>query len=351
MLSELPRNFAVTALGIALALTAVLFLYSIGLRLAHILHDRKQRQLRDRWWPIFSAATLAGNRVSKDRPILPRAKPPASVLREWCRFRSYVRGDCCSALEALATEMGLLSVAQKLFRRGSFRHQLLGAQALGFLKDRTSWSSIGERLDHPNLSMSITAATALVAIDPEKAITQILPLAARRQNWPRNHVGRLLHLAGPRIASDNLCRAIAEADNDTACFLLQFYETAHVSRIDSLVAQLLITRSNPRLLSAALKAVRGHLPAEIVERCARHKVWFVRMQTANLLGRFGRREDYRLLEPMLCDKEWWVRYRAAQAITRLPFLGPNSLRKLRDRQTDRFGQEIMVQALAEAGLQ
>lgn len=282
---------------------------------------------------------------------MPRPKPPANVLREWCRFRSYIRGDCCIALETLAREIGLVLVAQKLFRRGTFRHQLLGAQALGFLKDRSCWSVLEERLGHPNVSMSITAATALVNIDPDKATKLILPLAARRQNWPRNQLGRLLHLAGPEIVSANLCRAIQDADNETARYLLQFYETAHVNEIDSLAAQLLITRSDARLLSAALKAVRGHLPAEIIERCARHKVWYVRMQTANLLGRFGRREDYTLLEPMLCDREWWVRYRAAQAITRLPFLGPNALRKLRDRQTDRFAYEIMVQALAEAGLQ
>lgn len=339
------------ALGIALALTLVLFLYSLGLRLAHVLHDRQQRRLRDQWWPVFSAAALANGWTHKDRPTLPKPRPPANVLREWCRFRSYVRGDCCIALEALAVEISLLPVARQLLRRGTFRQKLLGTQALGFLKDRDSWDVIETLLGHDHVSASITAAGALVNIDARKAIDIILPLVAIRQNWPRNQVGRILNLAGPDITSTKLCRAIRKADDATARYLLQFYETAHVSEIDSVAAQLLISRSDPGLLAAAIRAVRGHLPAEIVERCARHKVWFVRMQTANLLGRFGRREDYRLLEPMLCDREWWVRYRAAQAITRLPFLGPNALRKLRDRQSDRYGQEIMIQALAEAGLQ
>ena len=88
----------------------------------------------------------------------------------------------------------------------------------------------------------------------------------------------------------------------------------------------------------------------MVEGLAKHKVWFVRMQAANLLGRFGRREDYRILEPLLSDTEWWVRYRAAQAITKLQFLGPHALRNLRDRQQDPYARDILSQALAEAGL-
>ena len=53
---------------------------------------------------------------------------------------------------------------------------------------------------------------------------------------------------------------------------------------------------------------------------------------------------------MLTDTEWWVRYRAAQAIAGLPFLGPNALRQLQIRQSDRFAAEILQQVMAEAGL-
>ena len=53
---------------------------------------------------------------------------------------------------------------------------------------------------------------------------------------------------------------------------------------------------------------------------------------------------------MLDDPEWWVRYRAAQSIVSLPFLGPNELRQLQARQTDRFAVDILQQSFAEAGL-
>jgi len=74
------------------------------------------------------------------------------------------------------------------------------------------------------------------------------------------------------------------------------------------------------------------------------------MQAANVLGRIGQQEHVSLLEALLDDREWWVRYRAAQAITRLPFLGPNRLRRIRLRQADRYATDILQQAFAEAGL-
>ena len=351
MLSELPRDFALVALLIAVALTGVLFMYALGLRIANVLHRREEQRLRRKWRPVFAAAALRSYEPAGRQPTWPKPRSRAKVLREWCRFRTNIRGACCSELDRLAGSLGLLTVARKLLKKRSVSQQLLAVCALGQLGDAPSWGPISRLVDDRHVSLSVMAATALVMIHPAKAVSFLMPRIAQNRNWPRTQVGRMLKTAGPDAVSDELCHAIQKADDETATYLLQFFESAHVHRIDSVAAELLISRSDPGVLAAALKTIRGHLPAPIIERCARHKTWFVRMQAANVLGRFGRREDYALLEPLLSDREWWVRYRAAQAITRLPFLGPNALRKLRDRQADRYAREIMVQALAEAGLQ
>jgi HEAT repeat protein len=246
--------------------------------------------------------------------------------------------------------MGLVRVARRLLHRRSVGNKLLAVQALGFLRDTESWNEIEGLLEHQNITISITAATALVNINAKEAVGLIIPIIAKRPSWPRTQVGRILNLAGPEFVTGPLCHAIETAAPDEACHLLQFFESASTNDIDSLIAKLIISRSEPALVAAALKSVRGQLPTTMIEKLAKHKVWFVRMQAANLLGRFGRREDYRILEPLLSDAEWWVRYRAAQAIVKLPFLGPNALRKLRDRQEDRYAHDILRHALAEAGL-
>ena len=338
------------AVTIAASLTVVLFLYSLGLRAARILHDRDLERLRIRWWPIIARATMTDDLDKKSDLRVLRRGSRAKLLREWCRFRALVRGSSNSSLERLAEELGLLRVARRLLCRRSVSNKLLAVQALGFLRDPESWNEIEALLEHKNITISITAAIALVHINAREAIGLIIPMIGKRPSWPRTQVGRILNLAGPDAVTDPLCRAIESSDSEEAVCLLQFYESAFMNDIDSLVARLLISRSEPALIAATLKAVRGQLSNRMVEGLAKHKVWFVRMQAANLLGRFGRREDYRILEPLLSDTEWWVRYRAAQAITKLPFLGPHALRKLRDRQQDPYARDILSQALAEAGL-
>lgn len=334
----------------AAAMTVVLFLYSLGLRLANVMHDKELARLRVRWWPVIAQATMTDH-FEEELDLRPlRRGSRTKLLREWCRFRTHVRGNSSHSLEQLAEEFELLRVARRLLRRRSVSNKLLAVQALGFLRDAESWDDIKALLDHRSVTISIMAATALVYINAREAIGLIIPMIGQRPSWPRTQVGRILNIAGPDAVTLPLCSAIQAAAADEARTLLQYYESASMYDIDMLAAQLLATRKDPSLAAAALKAVRGQLPNEIIANLARHQVWFVRMQAANLLGRFGRREDYPILEPLLADSEWWVRYRAAQAITKLPFLGPHALRKLRDRQTDRFARDILRHAMAEAGL-
>lgn len=350
MLSELPRDFALVALVIASALAAVLFTYALGLRLANVLYAREQAALRQTWWPVFAEAAILGDEQTLNTPQWPWHKSRLNLLREWSRFRGGIRGGCCDNLDQLALEQGLLPVAQKLSRSRSIGHRLLAIQALGLLRDHSSWEQIAKNVKDSNVSIAITAAAALVDIEPVSAIKIVMPEIARQRSWPRTVVGKILHGAGADIVTTPLCTAIREADSEGAVRLLRFYEAAYIHDMDRTAEHLLVSSSDPAVIAAALRAVRGDLPRHLLEACVNSETWFIRMQAANLLSKFGRREDYALLEPLLSDSEWWVRYRAAQAITALPFLGPNALRKLRGRQKDKFARQIMSQALAEVGL-
>ncbi len=64
----------------------------------------------------------------------------------------------------------------------------------------------------------------------------------------------------------------------------------------------------------------------------------------------GTREDQVALVALLSDPEWWVRYRAAQALAKLPFLTEEKLQSLCEVQTDQFAREILAQVMAERRL-
>ena len=133
-------------------------------------------------------------------------------------------------------------------------------------------------------------------------------------------------------------------------YLLKFAWLIEAQALDALVTDLLRESNDAGVLNAALKLVSGFSGVPRIASLTQHPVWFVRMQAAKVLGRIGQEEHLTLLESMLDDREWWVRYRAAQAITALPFLGPNELRRVRKRQSDRYAADMLQQAFAEAGL-
>ncbi|MDX1509108.1 MAG: hypothetical protein R3358_12555, partial [Woeseiaceae bacterium] len=187
-------DFALWAAVIASAFTLVLFFYCLGLRIARILHDRDLARLRKRWWPVIARATMDDGTDEIDTRSLRRGSR-VKLLREWCRFRSLVKGDSCRSLQWLADDLELLAVARRLLHRRTVSTKILAVQALGFLRDRESWDDIVELLHHHNVTISITAATALVHIDPKPAIALIMPLIGKRDSWPRTQVGRLLNLA------------------------------------------------------------------------------------------------------------------------------------------------------------
>jgi HEAT repeat protein len=346
----LPDDAAVTGALVAGIAVLLLFACALTLRAVHALGKRQLIRLRGRWWPIFAEVVSSERFVeSASLPTL-RFGHKKVVLREWSRFRGLVQGQATVSLNVLADRLGLLTMARRRMRRRSINDRLLAVRVLGQVRDRESWESIDAMVEDPNIAVSLTAATALVDIDADRAIPRIIPLIARFARWPRTQVGRLLNHAGPDIVSTRLCREIADAPDDEAARLLQYIESAYPGDINAVAERLLKTREDPAILSAALKAACGRICPERIAELSRHEVWYVRMHAAALLGRAGKPEDLTALEPLLSDKEWWVRYRTAQAIVASPYIGPQALRRIAARQTDRFARDILQQAMAEKGL-
>lgn len=347
---EIPAYAAVLAALIAGAAALVLFVVVLGLRAGHVLYDRRMNAMREAWWPIFAETAVTAEPVDAERRPAVRRRERWLLLREWSRFRGLVHGQASANLNALAIDLGLLPLARREMSRRSVNHRLLSVRAVGQMRDADSWDAIDASVESDNVALAVTAATALSDIDPDRAIPRIMPIVARSARWPRTQVGRILSAAGPDIVSARLCSEIADAPPEQVVRLLQFADSAFASDINTVAERLLISRDEPAVLSAALKAARGRICPERVGELTRHDSWFVRMQAASLLGRMGVREDLSILESLLSDPEWWVRYRVAQALVASPYLGPNAIRRIAGRQNDRFASDILQQALAEKGL-
>jgi HEAT repeat protein len=227
--------------------------------------------------------------------------------------------------------------------------RLAAIQTLGHLRDGPSFGRVLAGVDDENPLVSITAAEALFEIDAARAVDALIPRIASRRDWSRTHVFRMLQKAGSALVGEPLFRSIRAAADSDAAYLLQYAELAEFDVRDAICAELLRSREDPELVAAALKAASGYSRMPRIEELVAHPAWYIRMQTARLIGRMGRAEDAGHLEKLLADREWWVRYRAARALTRLPTLEPAELERIRARQTDPYASDILEQAMVESG--
>lgn len=347
---DAATSFALWSIAAVLVTTVVLFVYTMGLRIATISATKRRASFLSAWRDVFAHAMLS--REAAEVASLPRIyrSNRIDLLEEWNRARSIVDGGAVSNLIVLAHRTGIPGLAQSLLDKRRIRSKILAVQTLGHLQDASQLEHIRDLVSHENTALSITAAVALVDIDPDFGISIVVPLIEQRRDWPKNRVSILLRRAGSPRISEPLYRAIRSSDAVGKTYLLQFARLIEAEVLDDLVADLLRTSSNPGVLNAALKLVSGFGGVPRIAALTQHEAWYVRVQAAKVLGRVGQQEHLSLLEAMLDDREWWVRYRAAQSIAALPFLGPNQLRQLRRRQADPYSVDILQQVFAEVGL-
>ena len=333
-----------------LVTTVVLFVYTIGLRVATLVGDKRRAEFVGRWRSVFATAMLSEDDAHNCAVPKIGRNDNADLLEEWNRTRSIVDGTAVDNLIILARRVAIPATAVKLLHKHRVRAQILATQTIGHLRDQEQRDEIRSLVDHENTALSITAVVALVEIDPDFAVSIVVPMIEKRRDWPKNRVSIMLRMAGSERISEPMYRAIRSADDVNKTYLMQFARLMDAEVLDALVEDLIRTSENPGVLNAALKLVSGYGGVPRIAALTQHAAWFVRMQSAKVLGRIGQEEHLSLLESLLDDVEWWVRYRAAQAITSLPFLGPNQLRQIRDRQTDRFASDILEQSFAEVGI-
>ena len=129
--------------------------------------------------------------------------------------------------------------------------------------------------------------------------------------------------------------------------LLRLAEAMGLNRPLPFLAELLRHSEQPEVIAACLRILQDPGCLDLVRSHASHPDWIVRVQVANALRRLGGREDLPCLLQLLGAPEWWVRYRAAQAIVDAPYLQADEPRRLQAAHTDRYARDILQQVMAE----
>lgn len=334
----------------ASAATLALVLAIIGARLGLLWRTALERRASARWNPLIAQCA---ERVPQSLPPL-TARESAPFLVLWCRAQESLRGDAQAHLREMARQLNVAPLAYKMLRSGQLRLQLLALVTLGHLCDRSAVPLLLRLMPDEPAVISLTAAQALVRIDPEQGIPCVLAATANRDDWALAPVVSMLKECDPTQVGPFLSKAVltqlgregAEHEAGLAR-LLRLHVTAHDEVFRPAVLEVLGRTRAAEPLAAALAALWHPLDAPHARRLIQHEAASVRVAATRALSRFGGEEDFELLCAALGDRDWWVRYRAAQALCGLPHMDGARLRSLAATLADRFAGDMLRQALAE----
>jgi HEAT repeat protein len=328
----------------------VAFLYlAVVLQLFHARRrnrrrSRRQERIEQVWLPILTAGP---DESPGEVPAL-RARDAGAFMILWNQLQESFVGDIKIHLNDVARRAGIDRTARRMLERGNLRSRLLAVSTLGHLGDRLAWEPLTRLMRHHDQLLSLAAARALTRIDAEAALPVVLPCVADRHDWSRNYVLGMLAELGADVVSQPLTAATRDASLEHAQRLLQYFSVAHLADALPVVRAIIGRTDDVECVTACLRVFADVDDLETVREYLDHPSWQVRVQAVNVIGRFGSASDYRRLASLLADPEWWVRYRAAQALCALPGTATSTLEQLSVTHTDPFARDMLVQVLAEA---
>ena len=337
---------------------AVLVVLCTSILLGTILYLRVSNQRRaarrelhvGRWRPLFTEALLE---YPTSMPEL-TAEEAVEVLPLWVYFNESVAGDARVNLAQAGRLCGIDLHAKEALRHGSVRQRLMAIQAVGHLHDRDLRRSLRPLTRSTNPYISLAAAHALLRINPREALPLILPLIASRADWSPARVLALLREAGADVVTQPLVETIQRAEVAFQPLLMLYLEAAERRAAVQVIKEILLATDDQQVITTGIYQL-GHLAHPdglyVVRNHLDHPNWRVQLHAITAVGRLGTYKDVAMLAGKLASERYWVRYRAAQAIAKLPSVSSQALVALQGAQVDRFARDILAQVIDEMGLE
>jgi HEAT repeat protein len=301
------------------------------------------------WRAPLARIAIEGD-VSDALPPLPSSHVPY-VMEEWNALNDAVRGESSERMNAVAVKLGLDVAARRMMHSGRIGRRILAIRTLGHLRDPSSWKPLQEQLASTNGLVSFYAAAALVQIDAQRAMPGIMNQLAERETWPGEAMARLLVDAGADVAREPIRALMLSLAPAKIPPLLPWL--AHVDAVLGSEVAVELLRRHPddaNIVAAALVVVLdpGVLPE--LARFAASPDADVRKNLAVAYGNLGSLADTEPVTRLMCDKVWWVRYRAGQALLKLKGMTADRLEAIRTHLTDAYARDMLAHVSAEAAL-
>ncbi|QIL19598.1 HEAT repeat domain-containing protein [Thermomonas sp. HDW16] len=249
----------------------------------------------------------------------------------------------------VAAQVGLQGRLYQLVDHGGFHNRVMAIMAMGHLKSQVHFDKLVRLLGDNSPIISISAARALMKIDPGHAVRVVVPRIIERNDWVEGGIAQMLDEAGANVVAPELSTAALQVNDDIAPRLVRFLADVDPEAAMPVIRKLLSEGRDEHLVSTCLQVMHDDTCMPTVRQLLGHSRWHVRMHAATAVGKFGGREDVGHLQQLLADPQWWVRYRSAQAIRTLVG-SSDEMERIRRIQSDRFANDILEHVIAEQAL-
>lgn len=311
------------------------------------LQAKRRQRFNESWRPYFALCSLSDD--------LPEASTPASrtqqlwLLLQWNRTQMQLRGAAHERMNRVMVVLGLERLALELLR-SRVRNRLISLTSLRHLADSRHWDAVMPMLQSRNTIVSLTAAQTLVAMDPDRAMQTILAAAAKRPDWALPRLASLCLQAGEQAVTAPLLSLLntEAAPNQRLAALLVHSEPRHAAGW----ARTRLNEDAPVEHRLAALRCLGELgdPRDRTSliQMLQHSHPNVRLEALLALGRQARSDDRGVFMPLLEDQSWAVRQAAADSLADLPGMTTEQLQQMLHEVDDRYGQDALRRAIAEA---
>ena len=334
---------------VAALASAGLLLLALVVRRYYRLEARLNERVIATWRPLLTRIALEEG----ESPALPRlpGRHLPYLMEEWNALNDVVRGEAGERLNAAARALGFEVAARRFLHSRQVGRRILGIRTLGHLRDPSSWQPLQEQLVSQNALVSFYAAAALVSIDAQRAMPGIMNQLAERESWPGEAMARLLVDAGADVAREPIRALMLSLAPAKIPPLLPWL--SHVDAVlGSEVATELLRRypEDVDIVAAALLVVVEPKVLPELARYAESKNADVRQSLATAYGRLGGLGDVEPVVRLMCDRVWWVRYRAGQALLALKGMTSDRLEAVRAQIGDIYARDMLEHVRAEAAI-
>jgi HEAT repeat protein len=345
--SELVVTLAWRSAELAALASAALLLMSLLVRRYYRAEARRHERVVATWRPLLTRVALDEG----DLPAFPRL--PAShrpfLMEEWNALQDSVRGEAGERLSKVARQLGFDVTARRYLHSRQVGRRILAIRTLGQLRDPSSWQPLQEQLASSNALVSFYAAAALVRVDAQRAMPGIMNQLAERESWPGEAMARLLVDAGADVAREPIRALMLSLAPAKIPPLLPWL--AHVDAVLGSEVAIELMRRHPddaHIVAAALLVIVDPAVLDELARFAESKDADVRQSLAVAYGKLGSLRDASAVAALMCDRVWWVRYRAGQALLKLKGMTDERLAAIRGTLGDVYARDMLEHVRAEA---